>query len=87
MKEALDVFLQNPHWKEYYETAPSEECREYIEHSFRLSLYGITPDIEKRDKELEDLFTVRDWEHLAKYAGNNPFRSKCKKMISNLKKE
>ena len=84
LKKAIGVFLKNPYWKEYYETAPSEECKEYIEHDFYFSLFGGSEEIEKRDKELEDLFSVDDWKHLAKYAGNNPFKGKCRKKIREL---
>lgn len=77
-------FLKNPHWKEYYKKAPSDACREYIANEFCFSLFGEDDDRTKQDAELEGLFTVEDWKHLGKYAGNNPFRGKCREMIKKL---
>ena len=34
MKATMDVYMRNEYWKEVYENAPSDQCREY----FRLGL-------------------------------------------------
>ena len=46
-KKAIDLFTQNPYWKECYETAPSEACKDRIALSFYYSLH-----LDKFDKEL-----------------------------------
>lgn len=80
---ALKKFMENDYWKEYYESAPSEECREYIKREFVGSLY---PDAgeEADTKALEPTLKADDWRHLLKYAGNNPFRPYCRKKIREL---
>ena len=82
-EKALKTFLKNEHWKEYYETAPSDECREYIKREFVGSLYGNAGEESDR-KALEPTLSADDWRHLMKYAGNNPFRPYCRKKIAEL---
>lgn len=83
--KALVDFIRNPHWKEYYEEAPSDVCKEYIKYEF---LFSDTDEYEEKVaqvlRELEDRFTVDDWKHLIKYCGNNPFKSRCRAKIKEL---
>lgn len=80
---ALKTFLKNDYWKEYYETAPSDACREYIKREFVGSLYMDAGE-EGDTKALEPTLSADDWRHLLKYAGNNPFRPYCRKKIAEL---
>lgn len=87
-KKAVERFLENPFWKKYYEDAPSEACKKYIELEFTNSMSvadgkGML-DIKEESQKCEDAFGIEDWKHLAKYAGNNPFRGKCLKKIREL---
>ena len=91
MKEkALSRFLENPYWREYYETAPSEECKDRIVFTFCFSLYGdegffaSIEDFKNAGETLESKLGLADWKHLLKYAGVNPFRSKCGAKIEEL---
>ncbi len=83
-EKAMKLFLANKTWKEYYETAPSEACRQYIRLEFCYSAYLGPEDINERSARWEEQFTVEDWKHLARYAGNNPFRGKCRRKIREL---
>ncbi len=84
-ERALEEFLENPLWKEYYETAPSDLCKSYIEYEF---LYSNTDRYENEAvailKEIEKDMDVDDWRHLMKYCGNNPFKGICRKRIKEL---
>lgn len=84
-EKAVKVFCKNPFWKEYYETAPSDECKEYIGLQFGYSMNPKSDEYNSRSDELEDMFTIDDWRHLAKYAGNNPFRGRCIMKVRELK--
>lgn len=84
VKDALKLFLKNPFWKKYYETAPSDVCKEYIALEFGYSMAPKSDKYASRREELEDMFTVDDWKHIAKYAGNNPFKGKCLRKIKEL---
>ena len=80
IKKALDGFRRNPTWKEYYDEAPSEECRKYITAEFCWSVY----DDRERETELKESilaeFSKTDWAYIGKYAGNNPFGARCRRM-------
>ena len=71
LKENLESWLENPSWREYYETAPSETCRTVISLEFWESEYetGAADDV---IRSLEDSLSAEDWNHLYKYCGNNP---------------
>ncbi len=88
IRQAVENFSENPHWKNYYDTAPSGACRRYISLEFYYSENFLNGkdrvSFDEERKELEDKFGVEDWKHLAKYAGNNPFRGKCRKKIREL---
>ena len=73
-KMAMALFMANPHWKEYYETAPSDLCKEYIKLSFCFSHSGHDEDATKRKKEIKETMSPEDWKHLYQYCGNNPFK-------------
>ena len=84
IQKAVEEFTKNPHWKKYYEQAPSDGCKQHIALTFCFSLYGEAGDIKQRTAELEAAFTVTDWQYLYDHAGNNPFKAKCKQKIEEL---
>ena len=66
-------WLENPFWREYYENAPSEKCRELIALEFRYS--DDDGDLEELLREMESVeeeLGLEDWKHLYRYCGNNP---------------
>ena len=76
MSTVLNEWMKNPFWREYYELAPSEKCRELIALEFIYSDYQsdeIIQEMRQTEKELD----LADWQHLYRYCGNNP----RKKMI------
>ena len=77
--KAVAELCENPHWKEKYDNAPSEDCKRYVALGFYYSdNLGEIPDYEeyKAEREkLEERFTKEDWQHLYKYEGNNPRKS------------
>ncbi len=92
MQAAVEEFTQNPFWKQYLETAPSEQCKEYIRLEFCYSSLAIAGN-DERDEVAETMdklktgFTVADWKHLKRYAGHNPFYTECNRMIEKLSQE
>ena len=86
IQNALKSTCKNPFWQEYYQTAPSKNCKRYIELKFYYSeCLGAVPDYEEFNKAcilLENEFTKEDWLHLYKYCANNPkkvyYRNKLK---------
>lgn len=85
IKEAVKEFCKNDYWKEYYEKAPSENCKKYIEYTFVQSLFGVDEDNSKNKKEVSNKLKYNDWKHLHKYAGNNPFKIFCEKKMKETK--
>lgn len=84
IRSALARFRGNPYWREYYEKAPSEACRKWIELSFVYSTYYGPENINELSESCEKEFTLKDWEYLCRHAGNNPFRGKCRAKIREL---
>ena len=65
--EILNEWLENPSWREYYEKAPSEKCREVIALEFmysELETEEILEELEAAEKEL----ALEDWQYLYRYA-------------------
>lgn len=85
IKAAVEEFTKNPHWKAYYEQAPSEACKRHIALEFYYSeSLGEVENYDEYKAEREKLqgeFTREDWAHLYKYAGNNPWKAHCKKQM------
>lgn len=82
---AINQFTKNPYWREEYETAPSDICKQRVALDFCFSTYygqGYNDDDER--KRLESQLDLGDWKHLLKYSGNNPWRTKCKQKIAEL---
>ena len=70
-EKALEMFLKNDAWREYYEKAPSDACRRAIEGEFVRSMGSPYSDEYSREK-LEAPLTLEDWKWLYRWCGNNP---------------
>ena len=55
VRENLNEWLQNPTWKEYYDEAPSQLCREYISLDFYASETEDEEAFKKMDRIIQDL--------------------------------
>ena len=65
--EILNEWLKNPSWREYFEKAPSEKCREVIGLEFvysELETEEILEELDAAEKEL----ALEDWQYLYRYA-------------------
>ena len=80
IQAVLDLYLENPFWKEYYEKAPSDTCREYIKLEFYNSQYEEKELINSK-YEVEERLTLTDWKHLLHYCGNNRRREVIKRKM------
>ena len=67
----VQEWLKNPAWREYYEKAPSEECKEVIRLEFLYSELE-TDELGEQLDEAEKELKLEDWRHLYRYCGNNP---------------
>lgn len=88
VKEAFDEYMKNPSWEKYYESAPSEECKEYIRFGWYRSKFGEPKDVDEYIKLRDtvwDKLSVEDWEYIMEHVGNSPFRKVCKERIARLK--
>ena len=83
MQKIIKAFCVNPYWKEYYETAPSNVSKRYIELEFYYSYYlGAISNYSEYKTEidmLEKQFKEADWIHLYKFCANNPKKVYYKK--------
>ena len=89
---AVEFFTgNNDFYKEKYEGAPSDECREKIALGFYFSTFWdeAHEDEEyfKLRDEIESKLTLEDWKYLAKYQGNNPGMAKIMQKIKELSGE
>ena len=81
--EILNEWLENPSWREYYEKAPSEKCREVIALEFvysELETEEILEELEAAEKELG----LEDWQYLYKCAGTSPEKKRIHDRIVEL---
>ena len=83
LEQCLAEWLENPYWREYYETAPSDECKEFIALEF---MFNDTEDDEIAEMmdEAESKLKVEDLKHLAKYEGNTPRLEELKQRIAKM---
>ncbi len=87
MQKSVSSFVENRFWKEYLESAPSKCCKQYIKLEFYYSdisyandeqeLAAVTMSIELQ----KQLLSLADWKYFEGYAGNTPFKTKCREMI------
>lgn len=86
IRKALQEWLVNPGWRHYYDTAPSERCREFIALEFYYSDTEDEAAAEKMD-EIETTLNINDLKHLAKYAGSNPRKGTLLRRIAEMETE
>ena len=84
-KGILNEWLENPSWKEYYETAPSIECQTLIALEF---WYSETEDDEagKAMDAIEEQMNAEELRHLMACCGNNPRKGILARKIAELEK-
>ncbi len=85
-ERVVKEWLKNPLWREYYETAPSENCREMIVLELMYNVYG-SKEIAAELDELEDSLTLKDWRHMEKYCQSDPVMNYIRKKIRELSGE
>lgn len=83
-RTALDEFKKNPHWNEYFETAPSDKCKYFIAMEFCNSEYNMDMEYSNKMKQVETELSADDLKHLLKYCPKNPRRPYLKKKIAEL---
>ncbi len=88
---ALELFSENDYWKAFHDKAPSVNCRERIEMMFYFSAFLAGNADEKREAEyvrqrdeIESRLSLEDWKYLLSYAGNNPWKKKCRDNVERL---
>lgn len=87
VSEAVELFLQNPYWRAYYETAPSEYSKRRAMFMFYWSIETDESRIEEamaEAKEIEKNYGLEDCRHELKHSGNNPGRAHWIKRIEEL---
>ncbi len=62
----LNEWKNNPLWREYFDTAPSENCREIIALELLYTVYGSQEIADELD-DMADRLTLEDWRHMEKY--------------------
>ena len=84
-KRNLEEWLKNPYWAEYYRSAPSARCREFIAMEF---WYSETEDDEagKAMDAIEEQLNAEELRHLMNYCGNNPRKGILARKIAEMEK-
>ena len=69
IQENLKEWLENPHWAEYYSSAPAGRCREFIALEF---FFRETEDKEAGEEmdRIENEMDAAELRHLLKWCGN-----------------
>ena len=79
IKNSVKIFRKNSYWRDHYDNAPSENCKEYIVFGFACSIYlekEINDEYWEQNNKLENALGYDDWKWLYKHSGNNPSRKK-----------
>ena len=87
MGKGFDTFMENPYWREVYESAPSERLKEYYRLRFDLSPFVMGEDYQdpEASQKLEELLLSRkDIQYIEKYAGSGMARAYYEKFIQRL---
>lgn len=84
MKATMDVYMRNEYWKEVYENAPSDQCREYFRLGFYSSLNPRPDDADAAMNAVYDRLTIKDWQYLRKIHTGTPFVKTCHDRIQAL---
>ena len=83
IQENLKEWLENPHWAEYYSSAPAGRCREFIALEF---FFSETEDEEAGEEmdRIENEMDAAELRHLLKWCGNNPRKEILARRIAEL---
>ncbi len=93
MDAAVQVFLCNDAWRKYYETAPSDACRDRIAFGFCHSINNYQDyfkdlrEFKWEEAKLESRLDLEDWKHLLKWSGHNPLRTMYRNKVLKLQAE
>ena len=83
MDGALNRFLKNAYWKEIYENAPSEKCKEYYNIGFCCSIGKYSGDEFNGERaRLVEEMDVKDLEYLLGHESNQRLRSNYKAALN-----
>ncbi len=83
VQENLKEWLENPSWAEYYNSAPTDRCREYIALEFRFSETEDEETCEEMDR-IENEMDAAELRHLLKWCGNSPGKGRLAGRIAEL---
>ena len=92
MKKAIGAFLKNESWRNEYENAPSDLCRQYYGLCFYYSAEAmkghedIANEISGVKSSVEQKLGLEDLRYLYKKWGNNPQKARFRKRIEELEK-
>ena len=86
IRENLEEWLKNPYWAEYYRSAPSDRCREFIALEFYNSGEEDDEACEAMDA-IEEQMNAEEFRHLMNYCGNNPRKGILARKIAEREKE
>ena len=78
-KNLLD-WLKNPSWAEYYHSAPTDRCRQFIALEFYYSEYEEEETAEAMDA-MEDSMDAEELRYLMAWAGSTPRKSQLAEKI------
>ena len=70
------MFMENPSEREYYDDAPSDECREFIKHEWIYDIYdGFPIDAYNEEREgIADRMSVADLVYVMSNTPVSPYR-------------
>lgn len=84
MKNGFDIFMENPYWKKYYESAPSDVLKEYIRLEFENNPYVSEKRADNYEKEKAKItarFTNEDWQYLIDNTTNGQTKLEYRKHL------
>ena len=84
--ELFQKYMRNPHWKRFYENAPSDVCKEHIRLTFVQDALNWDDFVGKTDA-LEKKFSVADCKYWMENSVGTPYWSVMKKRIEELEGE
>ena len=84
--ENLQEWLKNPFWAEYYHSAPSDRCRQFIALEFHYSETEAEEAGEAMDA-IEEQMNAEELRHLMNCCGNNPRKGILARKIAEREKE
>lgn len=74
VQKAVEEFRKNPYWREYYDNAPTENCKRYVALEFYIGEYLDLQSPREEIMKLREIMTLQDFVHLYKYVGHNPLK-------------